>query len=184
MATVATNVVLFALGLTLLELLDGKHDSHGKRVALALASVMKSPLIWPTGVAILLVATEVTLPVPVSRFAELLAGAAGPAALFALGVFVSRQSMGEGMAAGWPGVLLKLVLHPIIAAVLVYHVVEMDPLWAKIAVVCASLPLGATAFVMAQRYKVLELETSCSAVLSTALSVLTVSAVMAGLASR
>ena len=184
MATVATNVVLFALGLTLLELLDGKHDSHGKRVALALASVIKSPLIWPIGLAIALVAAEVTLPVPVSRFAELLAGAAGPAALFALGVFVSRQSMGEGMAAGWPSVLLKLVLHPIIAAVLVYHVVEMDPLWAKIAVVCASLPLGATAFVLAQRYKVLELETSCSAVLSTALSVLTVSAVMAGLAAR
>ena len=48
----------------------------------------------------------------------------------------------------------------------------------------ASLPLGATAFVLAQRYKLLEVETSCSAVLSTVLSVLTVSAVMAALAGR
>ena len=45
-------------------------------------------------------------------------------------------------------------------------------------------PLGATAFVLAQRYKVLELETSCSAVLSTALSVLSVLVVMAGLSAR
>jgi len=46
----------------------------------------------------------------------------------------------------------------------------------------ASLQLGATAFVPAQRYKLLEVETSCNAVLSTALSVLTVSAVMSVLA--
>jgi hypothetical protein len=53
-----------------------------------------------------------------------------------------------------------------------------------VAVVGASLPLGATAFVLAQRYKLLEVETSCSAVLSTVLSVLSVSAVMAILAAR
>ena len=76
----------------------------------------------------------------------------GPeAALFALGVFVSRQSMREGMAAAWPGVALKLALHPLIAAVIFYGLLNIDPLWAKVAVVGASLPLGATAFVLAQR---------------------------------
>lgn len=184
MATVATNVMLFALGLALLELFDDRHASHGRGIALALVEVLKSPLIWPIGLAIGMVAIDVALPVPVARLADLLAGSAGPAALFALGLFVSRQSIGEGMAAGWPSVMLKLVLHPIIAAVLVFHFVPLDPLWAKIAVVCASLPLGASAFVLAQRYKVLELETSCSAVLSTAVSVLTVSAVMAVLEGR
>ena len=59
-----------------------------------------------------------------------------------------------------------------------YGLLVVDPLWAKVAVVGASLPLGATAFVLAQRYKLLEVETSCSAVLSTALSVFTVSVVM------
>src|SRR6185503_2872629 len=48
-----------------------------------------------------------------------------------------------------------------------------------IAVVCASLPLGATAFVLAQRYKLLEAETSTGAVISTLVSVLTVSLLMA-----
>jgi malonate transporter and related proteins len=60
----------------------------------------------------------------------------------------------------------------------------VDPFWAQIAVVCASLPLGATAFVLAQRYELLEAETSTGAVLSTAGSVVTVSLVMAVLAAR
>jgi hypothetical protein len=186
MATVAMNVMLFATGLTLLELFDRRPDAHQQEkqsgIAMALLGTARSPLIWPIALAILLVAAGLELPVPLMRFTDLLAAAAGPGALFALGLFVSRQSMRVGMQAAWPGVALKLVLHPLIAAAIFYGVLNVDPLWAKVAVVGASLPLGATAFVLAQRYKVLEVETSCSAVLSTALSVFTVSAVMAMLA--
>jgi malonate transporter len=178
MATVATNVMLFATGLTLLELFDRRHPEHGKGIALALLSTVRSPLIWPIALAIALVAADLALPMPVMRFTDLLAGAAGPGALFALGLFVSRQPMRAGMAAAWPGVTLKLLLHPLIAAAVFYGLLRVDPLWAKVAVVGASLPLGATAFVLAQRYKLLENETSCSAVLSTGLSVLSVSIVM------
>ena len=64
-------------------------------------------------------------------------------------------------------------------ALLAFYILDVDPFWAKIAVVCASLPLGATAFVLAQRYKLLEAETSTGAVVSTAASVITVSLVMA-----
>jgi malonate transporter and related proteins len=80
--------------------------------------------------------------------------------------------------------VLKLALHPMLTAVLVYYVLSIDPFWAKIAVVCASLPLGATAFVLAQRYKLLEAETSTGAVISTTASIVTVSLVMALLATR
>ena len=179
MATVATNVMLFATGLTLLELFDRRHAEHGKGVMLALLATARSPLIWPIALAIALVALDLTLPLPLMRLADLLAAAAGPGALFALGLFVSRQSMRAGAAAAWPGVALKLLVHPLIAGGVFYGLLSVDPLWAKVAVVGASLPLGATAFVLAQRYKVLEVETSCSAVLSTALSVFTVSALMA-----
>lgn len=182
MATVATNVMLFATGLTLLELFDRRHPEHGRGIALALLGTARSPLIWPIALAIALVAANLSLPLPLMRLADLLAAAAGPGALFALGLFVSRQPVREGMAAAWPGVALKLALHPLIAAAVFYGLVTVDPLWAKVAVVGASLPLGATAFVLAQRYKLLEVETSCSAVLSTALSVFTVSVVMSVLA--
>ena len=181
LATVATNIVSFALAIVCIELfVNPRRGSVGR----ALSGVVRSPLIWPIALAIALVALGVRVPVPVERFAVLLAGAAGPCALFAIGLFVSRLSLREGVASSWQSAALKLLLHPLLMALLVFAVLPVDPFWARIAVVCAALPLGATAFVLAQRYKLLEAETSSGAVLSTAASVLTVSVIMAWFAAR
>lgn len=179
LATVATNFVSFALAIVCLELFVNPHRGGVRR---ALKGVIMSPLIWPIFLAVLLVALQVKIPLPAERFATLLAAAAGPCALFAIGLFVSQLSIRAGAAASWQTTLLKLVLHPLLMAALVFWLLPVDALWAKIAVVCASLPLGATAFVLAQRYKLLEAETSAGAVVSTAASLLTVSFVMALLA--
>jgi len=181
LATVATNIVSFAVAIVCLELLANPRRGG---IARALVGVARSPLIWPIALAIALVAFGVKVPLPVERFATLLAGAAGPCALFAIGLFVSQLSIREGMRASWPTSALKLVLHPLLMAALAFYVLPIDAFWAKIAVVCASLPLGATAFVLAQRYGLLEAETSSGAVLSTAASVVTVSLVMTLLAGR
>jgi hypothetical protein len=150
----------------------------------ALAGVARSPLIWPIALAVVLVALGVKVPLPVERFASLLAAAAGPCALFAIGLFVSQLSIGEGLRSSWPSTMLKLVLHPLLMAALALYLLPIDPEWGKVAIVCASLPLGATAFVLAQRYHLLEGETSTGAVLSTGASVVTVSLVMYLLADR
>jgi malonate transporter and related proteins len=179
LATVATNVISFALAIVCLELFVNPRRGGVRR---ALGGVVRSPLIWPIALAIVLVGFDVKVPLPVDRFATLLAAAAGPCALFAIGLFVSQLSIRAGAAASWQSALLKLVVHPVLTAILAYQVLSIDPFWAKIAVICASLPLGATAFVLAQRYKLLEAETSTGAVISTAASVFTVSLVMALLA--
>lgn len=181
LATVATNIVSFALAIVCLEFFVNPRRGGARR---ALAGVARSPLIWPIALAIALVALEVRVPLPVERLAALLAAAAGPCALFAIGLFVSQLPIRAGIAASWPSTALKLVLHPALMALAAIWLLPVDPFWAKIAVVCASLPLGATAFVLAQRYQLLEAETSTGAVLSTAASVVTVSLVMAVLAAR
>jgi malonate transporter and related proteins len=175
LATVATNIVSFAAAIVCLELLA---NPRGGGIGRALAGVARSPLIWPIGLAILFIALGVKIPLPVERFASLLASAAGPCALFAIGLFVSQLSIREGSRTSWPTTALKLVLHPLLMAALAFWLLPIETSWARIAVVCASLPLGATAFVLAQRYRLLEAETSTGAVLSTAASVLTVSVVM------
>jgi predicted permease len=181
LATVATNIVSFAVALVLLEKFANPKNPG---IARALLGVARSPLIWPIALAILLVFVEIRIPVPVERFAGLLAAAAGPCALFAIGLFVSQLSIRSGVAAAWPSTVLKLALHPLLMAVFALWLLPMDPFWAKVAVVGASLPLGATAFVLAQRYRLLEEETSTGAVLSTVASLVTVSLVMALLAGR
>ncbi len=179
LATVATNIVSFALAIVCLELMLNRGGGIGR----ALAGVARSPLIWPIALAIAFVALEIRMPLPVERFANLLAAAAGPCALFAIGLFVSQLSIRAGFAASWPSTALKLVLHPLLMAALAFTLLPVDPFWAKIAVVCAALPLGATAFVLSQRYNLLEAETSTGAVLSTGASIVTVSLVMALLAA-
>lgn len=175
LATVATNLFSFAVAIVCLEMAT---NPRGGNLMRTLGGVARSPLIWPIGLAVLLVALQVRVPVPLEKFANLLAAAAGPCALFAIGLFVSQLSMRAGVAAAWPSTALKLALHPLLTALLVFYLLPVDAFWAKIAVVCASLPLGATAFVLAQRYKLLEAETSTGAVLSTAASVVTVSLIM------
>ena len=175
LATVATNIVSFAVAIVCLEMIA---NPRGGGIGRALAGVARSPLIWPIALAVAVVALGVKIPLPIERFASLLAAAAGPCALFAIGLFVSQLSIREGFRASWPTTALKLVLHPLLMAALAYALLVIDPLWAKVAVLCASLPLGATAFVLAQRYRLLEAETSTGAVLSTAASVVTVSVVM------
>ena len=175
LATVATNIVSFAVAIVCLELFVDRRPGAVRR---ALGGVVRSPLIWPIGLAVAVVAAGIKIPLPVERFAVLLSGAAGPCALFAIGLFVSQLSIRAGIAASWPSTSLKLVVHPALMAAIAYWLLPIDPFWAKIGVVCASLPLGATAFVLAQRYKLLEAETSTGAVVSTAASVLSVSIVM------
>lgn len=179
LATVATNIVSFASAIVCLELLA---NPRGGGITRALIGVARSPLIWPIALAVVFVALGIKVPLPIERFAGLLAAAAGPCALFAIGLFVSQLSIREGFRASWPTTVLKLVLHPALMALVAFYVLPIDALWAKVAVVCASLPLGATAFVLAQRYRLLEAETSTGAVLSTAASVLSVSLVMTLLA--
>jgi predicted permease len=181
LATVATNIISFALAIVCLELFVNPRPGGVRR---ALAGVLRSPLIWPIALAVLLVFLEVKIALPVERFATLLAAAAGPCALFAIGLFVSQLSIRAGVQSSWQTTLLKLVVHPLLMALLAFYVLPVEAFWAKIAVVCAALPLGATAFVLAQRYRLLEAETSTGAVVSTAASLLTVSLVMALLTGR
>src|SRR6185503_9409799 len=74
LATVATNIVSFALAIVCLELFVNPKPGG---VRSALAGVISSPLIWPIALAVFVVATEIKIPLPVERFATLLAAAAG-----------------------------------------------------------------------------------------------------------
>ena len=109
---------------------------------------------------------------PVRTMLNMLAGAAGPCALFAMGVALYRY----GVRAGLPLTLtlsgLKLVLHPLIVLVLATQVFRIDPVFAGVAVVFAASPCGVNAYLFAERYRE-GVDLSASAVaLSTGLAVI------------
>ena len=110
---------------------------------------------------------------------EMLAQAAVPAALFALGLSLSRFGMKSFGVAAIVLMLLKLVAMPAVAAVLAFAVFDLSPVQAGIVILFAALPTGANAYIFAERQGVAEAAVSASVAAGTAVSIVTLSVVLA-----
>jgi hypothetical protein len=140
-----------------------------------LAVVMRPPII-AVAVGLIVSASGVAIPIPVGKFFALLGGAFVPCALFAAGLFIAGCSIRGATAEITWLACAKLLLHPLVTWWLAFHVFALDPLFATVAVIQAALPSGVPVFVLAQQYRTFVTRSSAVIALSTAISVLTVSA--------
>lgn len=143
--------------------------------------LMRNPIIAAGLVGLALHLGAITLPAPLLAYASLLADAAGPCALFALGATLAGQPIRQGAAEAGFLSLMKLVIHPLLVSSAALFVFHLPPLWAAVAITQAALPTGANVYVLAQRYQVHAGSISATVLLSTTLAVLTVSAVLSWL---
>jgi len=113
---------------------------------------------------------------PVDTFCGILGAAAGPSALFAIGLFL----VGIPIARGAPEVAavtaMKLIVHPLATWVFAVHVLDVAPEWTAVGVLMAALPTGANVFVLAQNYRLYEARGSAVILVSTVVSVVTLPA--------
>ena len=123
-------------------------------------------------------ATGVPLPGPVNQALTLLGAAATPGALFAIGASLAGKSAERLSVAGWLS-FCKLVLHPAAVAVMALAVFAIDGFSAKVMISAAALPVAGNVYILAQHYGVAPTRVSASILVSTALSIFTVSAVIA-----
>lgn len=172
--TVVLNTVLIIAPATAaIELSSRRRADGGQAAGDALRAVATNPLILAIIVGLALSAGGTGLPTPIDAFLKLLGDAAGPCALFALGLYVSGRPMIRLYGRLAFGVVLKLVAFPALVWGLVLWVLPLEPMWAALAVLMAGTPIGAGSFVLAERYGVDADETSTAIVVTTALSVLT-----------
>ncbi|MGE0724356.1 MAG: AEC family transporter [Alphaproteobacteria bacterium] len=170
-----------AVAIALVEI--GRREGGGAKVARDVArSIATNPLLVATVAGLAVSAVGIGLPRPLATFCDLLGAAAGPGALFAIGLFLVGKPIRGGWAElGW-ATGCKLLLQPAIAAWLAFSVFEMERDWAVAAVVMSALPTGALAFVIARRYDV-HVEGTSAAILAThAASFVTLAALLAWLA--
>jgi hypothetical protein len=73
----------------------------------------------------------------------------------------------------------KLVLHPVAVAVAALWVFDVEAYAAGVMIAAAALPVAGNVFILAQHYRVAPQRVSTSILISTAVSVLTVTAVIA-----
>lgn len=144
-------------------------------------ALLKNPLVMSTLAGILVSALGLPLPAPVANFCSILGAAAGPSALFAMGLFLVGKPLRADMTEVSWLVFLKLLIQPAITWWLAVPVMRMEPFWAASAVIMAALPTGALTFTLAQNYGIYVQRATSATLLSTVLSVITLSALLAWL---
>lgn len=174
-STLATTTLLIGGTIAILEAIRAPGPSLGKVVVDVVRTLGLNPLLLAPFLGIAFSYFALPIPKPVGNFLDLMAAAAGPGALFALGLsLVGRKLLGDLTEVVWL-VFLKLLVHPALTFLLATYVFKMEKLWEHAAVILAALPVGALVFVIAQQYNVYVQRASSVIVISTVLSVGTIS---------
>lgn len=175
--TVANGAVVMAVLTAILEVdrSTGRARDILRDVALG---VVKSPLVLSASLGILFSALAVPLPGPAVTFLDLLGDAAGPCALFAMGLFLVGQSIRRGAVEVCWVSALKLIAHPLLTWVIATHMLDMPTHFVAAAVIMAALPTGSLIFVVGERYGVYVQRSAAIILVSTIASVPTVSFVV------
>ncbi len=152
-ATLLTAVLLFAVGIVMLELGAGSSTRPLGSIAKAGRAVARNPLVVATVLGGLWSASGWTMPQAPHRLLELLAGAAGPCALVSIGALLAQPApAGKAATPLMPLVVAKLVVLPAICALLAIKVFALPPVWATTAVLLNALPTGTGPFMLAEFY--------------------------------
>jgi malonate transporter and related proteins len=174
----AVDLIVFSsaltLGITLLR--SGRVGPDTLRL-LALG-LLKNPMIVSTVLGMAWGATGRSLWTPVAEFMTLLGAAATPCALFAIGASLAGRRPDRPLIAAWLS-FAKLVLHPAAVAIAALWLFPVEPYAAGVMIAAAALPVAGNVFILAQHYGVAPQRVSTAILISTALSVLTVTAVIA-----
>lgn len=139
-----------------------------------LKQVSTHPFILATLIGVIGSAAEFRPPGALGTILTMLMNAAGPTALFALGVTVGmRRFAGLG-----PDLLLvagmKVFVQPVLAFLVVSLVPGTPPMWLHVAVMMAALPTASNAFILASQYRSYVEGASTAVIVTTALSALTI----------
>lgn len=181
----ADLMVMIPLAMFLIEAADGAGENKKplRIITTTLRSLARNPLIIAIVAGTAVSISGFTHPDMVQSFTELLGAAAAPCALFALGSSVYglpvRGALGEvGLIT-----CIKLVVHPILVWYVMFELFQVSPHWGFAAVVAATMPVAATVYVLAQQYEIYVIRTSTVILVSTALSLFSITAILAYLAS-
>jgi malonate transporter and related proteins len=180
LATVVMGAVMVGIAVVWLELAGKQDVAPARAVADAASALFRNPLIVSSVLGICWSATlgAAAIPRPVTIYCELLGAAAGPSALFAIGLFLASRPLPRRFGEiGWI-VGLKLIVQPALTWAAIRWAFPLDPFWTASAVILAALPTGGLTFVVAQAYDTHTEKVSAAILVSTILSLPTLSVLL------
>lgn len=178
MIVLAIDLIIF--GSLIVIIITGARDG---RVSIAVLGtvgmgLLKNPMIMAMVAGLAWSATGITLPGPGQEFVTLLGAAATPCALFAIGASLASKSAERVAISVWLTVC-KLFLHPAAVAIAALWVFSVDAYAAGVMIAAAALPVAGNIYIIAHHYGVAPARVSAAILISTALSVATLSGVIA-----
>ena len=167
--------VLITLGMLTMELVRRDGAPIHKALGVAFVRIISNPLLWGIVLGVAANMFELVLVEPVDAFITMMAAAVTPAALSGLGGALNEYRLQENWGQSLTMALLKLVLQPTIAWVLMVPILNVDHEYARYGILLAAMPSGINAYVFATYYnRGVNIATN-TVLISTVLSVLTVS---------
>lgn len=185
-AIIATVISVLSVALAIVPIEIARQDKSNLfgvlwRVTLAL---LRNPMIIAPCAGLGWAAGGYGIPVSVMTYLDLLGAAAGPCALFSIGLSLVGKRVNEGRGELTSMTIAKLIVNPLLTATAVILILPTDPLWTNVAILLAALPIGSGPFVLAQAYGVYIRQTSAVMLLTTVLSLGTLSLVVLYLPPR
>ena len=178
LASIANGVVFMSIGTVLLEVSSSSGQQPVRIVRQVAFGVFKSPLVLGAIAGLVVLVTGIELPTPAQSFFDLLAGTAGPCALFAIGLFLVGKRIVRGASeVAWVS-FMKLIMLPLVTWVIILFVVPLGPLETAVAVILAALPTGSLVFVLGERYGEFLTRSVAAVLITTILSFITVSGLL------
>jgi hypothetical protein len=174
-ALIAFHAPLFyAIGIFSMEFL--RRDGAGAAGALWRTgrAIFSNPLMIGLGLGLAANLAELPLPGPVYEAIAMLAGAALPVALFALGGVLTRYAIKAEIGEALTISAFSLVVRPALAWLLAGPVFGLPEPFVRAAVVMAAMPPGINGYVFAAMYDRAVGTAASAVVLGTALSLLTI----------
>ncbi|PEQ11998.1 transporter [Novosphingobium sp. PC22D] len=186
-ASILTICLIFAVAIIVIEVGLQHGDHPGAIARTVIMRVMRNPIVLAPLFGAFFPLSGFSMPTPLARSVELLANAAAPSALVALGLFLASSRIdARGMVADnarhtRPGVVaqlvaLKLIVQPALTWLLATQVFRLSPFLTNTAVLIAALPTGTGPFMLAEFYRREAKLTAQVILVSTLLSVATVTA--------
>lgn len=178
-ASIIVVSIVFALAIILIETGLQAEASLRLKIKNVLKAVFLNPLIVSPIAGMLFALTSWQLPQGVETFLTLLSGAASPAALVSLGLFLadavasSNDNTTAARKTAWQLTAIKLIAQPLLVAWLALSVFEMDYELAMMAILLAALPTGTGPFMLAEYYRREAVTTAQTVLFSTVLSLVT-----------
>ncbi len=178
---VFNGCLFFSLAVVLIELGLQKQRT-GMRMAATLGlSLARNPLLVAPALGLLCAVSGLRVPEPVESFLKLLGGTTSCCALVALGLFLGEKRQAARGGIGLRAMLLvvKLIVQPALAWLLAVPVLGLSPMLVHAAVLLSATPTGTGSFMLAELYGREASTTSDVVLLSTVLSIVTLSVLVA-----